>query len=397
MRKEHKRRQVAQERERQARLRAIAKAKALREAQEKEDREIDREIEEARERARLDWLAMQDEKREQMNRRITRRRKFKVKEEMRQAREREQMKAEDSLVPKSLKDKWVPGTIPKQPKKKPREPTEFEIQMAEERAEEEERQRVEAAEKLFQTNKENTEARLKKKAEEKEKEMLRKEKEEDKKKEKLGQLEENRRRALAKALEAKKVADMHAKQRQKELAAIDASDKLGKGRTHNSSGKPILKGFVKPEERKTAKKRSTKKGLSISSKMPVRDPTGQVRQWNYDVEPSDGEKLIKTEAIQEYNEFLAVAEPHPLDGADLEAGDDYWPFGEESNDEVDHAEDESTNGLTWGESRVVGEDGDEVELGEMNKPPSAELLPGGARKPRKKKVTRQSRTINPRV
>ena len=30
------------------------------------------------------------------------------------------------------------------------------------------------------------------------------------------------------------------KQKQKELAAIDAEDKINKGRTHNASGKPIL-------------------------------------------------------------------------------------------------------------------------------------------------------------
>lgn len=387
MREEHRRRQEAQEREREARLRAIAKAKVIREAEEKEQRELDREIEEARERARLDWLAMQDEKRERISKKLTRSRKLKAKEEKKEAGEQERMTAEDTLVPKALKDKWIPGTIPRQRKKKPREPTEFEIQMAEERAEEEEKQKQEAIEKLFQTNKENTEARLKKMAEKKEKEMLRKEEEEEKKRHKMEQLEENRSRALAKAVEAKRIADMHAKQRQKELAAIDAVDKVGKGRTHNASGKPILKGFVSADERKSTKKKSALKGLNISSKMPVQDPTGQVRQWNYDIEPSDGEKPIETDTIDEYREFLAVAEPHPLEEVELEMGDDdYWPFGEESNDEADFdAEEGSIGGLRWGESRVVGEDGDEVQLGETNKPPSAELQPGGARKPKKKK------------
>jgi hypothetical protein len=64
-------------------------------------------------------------------------------------------------------------------------------------------------------------------------------------KESMRKLEINAAAARDRAVEAKRVADMHAKQREKELAAIDAADKLGKGRTHNASGNPVLKGFVR--------------------------------------------------------------------------------------------------------------------------------------------------------
>lgn len=385
MRQAHMAKQAAQERERQARLRAIERAKAQREEEERERRMLERMRLEAAEQARQEWLDTQDAIRERRSKKITRTRKFRAKEEKREAREQILMTAEDTMVPKAKQSAWVPGTIPKQKKKKEREPTEFELEMAMEREEEEARLKEEAAQKLYELNKENTEARLRKKKEHREKEAEEKEKEEIARKEKMERLKESTEAARVRAAEAKKIADMHAKQRQKEMDAVDAADKMPRGRTHNASGKPVLKGFLRPEDRQKVKK--SKKGIAISSKMAVRDPT--VRQWNYEVEPADGDRRTAEEPIdglREYNEFLSAAEEHTLDEVDVITGDDYWPFGEESNDEHGDLEESLGSDLDWGRSREDGDEGDEVQLGEVvqKKPSSAELQPGGARKKKSK-------------
>lgn len=388
LRQAHLARQAAQARERQARLRAIEKAKAIHEEEEKERRLLERMREEAQEQARVEWLETQDAIRERRSKKITRTRKFRDKEVKREARELALMTSEDTMVPKAKQNAWVPGTIPKQKKKKEREPTEFELEMAMEREEEETRQKEEAAQKLFEMNKENTETRLRKKKEAKEKELELKEKEDIARREKMERLKESTEAARVRAVEAKKIADMHAKQRQKELDAVDAADKVPRGRSHNASGKPVLKGFVSPEDREKEKAKDHKKGLAISSKLPVRDPT--VRQWNYEVEPAAGDRRTAEEPIeglQEYNEFLSTAEEHALDEVEVITGDDYWPFGEESNDDMGDLEESLGSGLDWGRSREEGDEADEVQLGEavQKKPPSAELQPGGARKKKSKR------------
>lgn len=390
MRQAHMAKQAAQERERQARLRAIEKAKVEREEEDRERELLERMRLEAAEQARQDWLDTQDAIRERRSKKMTRTRKFRAKEDKREAKEQVLMTAEDTMVPKAKQNAWVPGTIPKQKKKKEREQTEFELEMAMEREEEEAREKEEAAQKLYELNKENTETRLRKKKEQREKQAVEKEKEEISRKEKMERLKESTEAARVRAVEAKKIADMHAKQRQKELDAVDASDKVPRGRSHNASGKPVLKGFVRPEDRdkENSKGKRSKKGIDISSKVAVRDPT--VRQWNYEVDPAVGGHRTAEEPIEglkEYNEFLSAAEEHTLDEVDVITGDDYWPFGEESNDEHGDIEESLSSDLDWGRSREEGEEGDEVQLGEVvqKKPSSAELQPGGARKKKSKK------------
>jgi hypothetical protein len=75
----------------------------------------------------------------------------------------------------------------------------------------------------------------------------------------------------------------------------------------------------------------------------------------------------------------------------MEDNPDYWPFGEESNDELDELNESvgSDGPMTdWGRSRELGDEDDVVQLGEgdhpeQKKPRSAELQPGGARKSKK--------------
>lgn len=337
----HEERQREVEREREIRLRNIERLKKEKLEEAARLAEIERVKREARENARLEWLAKQEYKHASKAQFISKKRKFKEKEGKRISRELVQMAAEDILM--LSKPKVVIGEIPRQKKKKERPLTEFELEMKALEEQEEAEKKEAYAKKLFETNKEMTEKRLKEREEQRKKKLEEAEEQARIKKERKEAVLVAAQQSLAKAMEIKRIKDMHEKQKQKELAAIDAEDKINKGRTHNSSGKPILKGFTQPEKDESQKssksaKKSKKGGMridSMSSKIPVRDPS--VKEWNYDMQPSvslEQEKLSPFDK-EDLDAFINNASD-PLKLSEVvDMSEDYWPFGEESNDEDD--------------------------------------------------------------
>eukprot|EP00605_Chrysophyceae_sp_TOSAG23-4_P001238 GSChrysophyteH1.ASY1.ANO1.1349.1 assembled CDS len=242
--------------------------------------------------------------------------------------------------------------IPRRKPKKAREPTEYEIQAAELKRLEAEEEKEKAARAIYLKNKEATERRLREKADKIEKEKERRLKEENDAKERITKLEAARKSALKRAIAAKKVRDEHARQIEKEQKILDLQNKLNSGRTHNAFGKPLgVKGFVVPKRHdlnSRGKPRNNQIGAQlISSNIPVNDPA--VEEWNYQVKPSlQEDEASRDESLSSFrfDEFLSNAQEHDLlnvadsllvgdDSSEFSnpQGDQYWPFGEESNDD----------------------------------------------------------------
>ena len=369
----HREREAEMIRERELRLRALAKKKLFEAEESFRQREAERLEKEARENARLDWLSEQEEAAIARAQFLTRKRKQAEKDAKRAAKELVLMGAEDFRTKQQndLKAAAEKYDIPRRKPKKVRELTEFEIEMAEQCRIEDEEAAKKAAEDLAKRNKEATAKRLSEFKEAEEKARLASIEAAKVKAEKIAKVEEERKIALKKAIQAKKLAVAHRKQLEKEQLAMDLSDKVGGnsgGRTHNAFGKPLgVKGFVREKVNSRGKLRhdrksldsedsrlpgNGKRGLEISSKLRVNDPS--VDEWNYKLNTENEEEDSSSSVQFPFGDFLLNAQQHNLldvDDALLESGDfsdvvadqgqgegedkdkEYWPFGEESNDE----------------------------------------------------------------
>ena len=327
----HELREMEQQRERLARLAAIEKKKELKNEEDAKKIREETEAREARDNARYDWLDKQEDKRMERATMLTKKRKAQEREQKREKKELEFMRAEDKEKKKSI-------AMPKIKIKRPRTPTEFEVELERLKEQEEIDQKEAATKKMFEQNKEATKKRLEARAEKDKKQKEVEIEKENAKKEMQKKIADDAQEALARAMEAKKISDQAEKQRKKEMNAMDADDKIPKGRTHNSKGKKILKGFANDHDKtgkdnnKSSSKINKNKIISISSNITVRDPS--VEEWNYNCQPSDD--VNKTQASSndsdfKFDEFLVNAKEHSLSVNELT--EDFWPFGEESNDD----------------------------------------------------------------
>ncbi len=361
--KEHAILENKRNKERELRLRALA-IKKMKDAELAfKQRNKEREELERKEDARLDWLQEQEDKAIAKAQYLTSKRKRLEKDNKRATKENIIMGTHDlrTIERDAAKKLALENPIPKRKPKKIREPSEYEIQFAELQRIEAEEAKEKAAEALYIKNKEATEKRLRDAADKREEEKEREAATAKLKAEKVASLELARKSALKKALAAKKIKDKHAKQLEKEKKILDLKDKAPSGRTHNAFGKPLaVKGFVGPVKVKDsnsvgkAKNRKNENitgGVGkISSHVAVKDPN--VHEWNYAVKPAgdnadadgDNTSQLTNNSSFQFDDFLTNAAHHSMldiaddlmlgaDGSSSVGGEEYWPFGEESNDE----------------------------------------------------------------
>lgn len=159
----HAQREAEMQKERAARLAAIErkkKGKAREEAKRLKQETAERE---ARDNARYEWLDRQEDKRMEHASNLTKKRKAQEREIKRVQRELELMRKED-------KEKKKPELMPKIKIKRPRTPTDYEMEMAYLKEQEEIEKKEAAAKKIYDQNKEATKKRLEARAEKDKKE-----------------------------------------------------------------------------------------------------------------------------------------------------------------------------------------------------------------------------------
>ena len=392
----HREREQAMQREREQRLKALAKKKAIEAELARQQAETERREREAREQARLDWLEQQEDATLARAQYITKKRKQAEKDVKKAIKEMQLMAQEDLwTIEREKRRKALETFIPRRPKRRPRperEKSEFELEAEELERKEQEEAKIKAAEELAERSKKALEMRLQQRREQEEKQKLAEEAASRMKVDKINQLEEARKAALLKAMEAKKLAEANRRQLAKERAARDAADKIDapqEGRTHNAFGKPLgVKGFIRErvDSRGELRKKNSHNKYPDSNMppthLPAQDPS--VIEWNYNFfamehsnEPlasSSTHSSKDSPSLKAFDEFLLDAKSHQIaqlpdtfqdqDSSYLVHRDsisnnqekgkekEYWPFGEESNDE----DDEQIAMETKNAENIVGDD-----------------------------------------
>jgi len=359
----HQEREASMNRERELRLKMLAKKKLQRSEELMRRREEERREKEERDNSRMEWLEAQEDQTQARAQWFTKKRKQAEKDAKKAQKEISLMREEDhrtiaKIAARKALETFIPRRPPKRRPRTPREKSEYELEAEElERIEEEERAEK-AAKDLADSRQEALIKRLHEIKDAEEKSAIEAAEKEKLKAEKILAVEKARKDALVKAVEAKKAADAHRKQLKKEMKAMDSADKVGasQGRTHNAFGKPLgVKGFIRDKVDSRGKlKRPTKGG---SYEVDVNNP--DVIAWNYKIQPSDhspddSSKVGNSKdnspnslASFKIDEFLLDAKPFAVNNNsvfehDSENGsfggavdEEYWPFGEESNNEND--------------------------------------------------------------